>query len=101
MNRPASALLFSVALIGSSVFSGAVNACEEPSEPAIPNADTTVTAEMVKAQNDVKAYMSAAETYLSCVRNDFKQKKMADRMQELAEEFNQTVRAFKERNSKA
>lgn len=76
-------------------------ACEAPAEPNIPNAETTVTAEMVKAQKDIKAYMAAAEAYLSCVRSSSKHNKMVTRMQEVADDFNKVVRAFKERKSRA
>ena len=101
MKSPASALLFSAVLFGSLSFSAISKACEEPTEPTLPNAETTVTAEMVKAQNDVKEFIAAAEHYLSCVRSDAKHNKMVSRMEEVAAEFNQVVRAFKERNSKA
>ena len=100
MKSPASALLFS-ALI-TVTFSGVSYAgCDAPEEPQIPNAETTVTAEMVKAQNDVKQFMAAAENYLSCVNNSTKHNRMVNRMEEVAEDFNQVVRAFKAKNSKA
>jgi len=101
MKSPASVLLFSTIVFGALTFSSLSNACDAPAEPSIPNADTTVTAEMVKAQNDVKAYMAAAEAYLSCVRSDAKHNEMVSRMEEVAAEFNDAVRTFKSRMSGA
>ena len=100
MKAPASALLFSAVFLGVMTFAQTSKACEAPTEPSIPNADTAVTAEMVKAQNDVKQYMTDAQNYLQCVRNDTQHNRMVSRMEEIAAEFNQTVRAFKERMSK-
>jgi DNA topoisomerase IA len=101
MKSSASALLFSAAIVSTLSCSSLAAACDEPAVPAIPNAETTVTAEMVKAQNDMKLYMAEAEKYLACVRNDAKHNKMVSRMEQVAEDFNQAVRAFKERMSKA
>ncbi len=100
MKSPASALLFSV-LITATFSSVSYAGCDAPEEPQIPNVETTVTAEMVKAQNDVKQYMAAAESYLSCVKNSSKHNRMVNRMQSVADDFNEVVRAFKAKNSRA
>jgi hypothetical protein len=76
-------------------------ACSPPAEkPEIPDAATVVTAQMVKANNDVKAYIKATEDYLSCAklsRSD--EKKAIDDLKQFAEEFNVVVRAFKARSN--
>lgn len=100
MKFPASALLFSV--LFTATFSGVTYAgCDAPELPNIPDAETTVTAEMVKARNDVKQFMADAESYLSCERNSMKHDRMVSRMESVAADFNDVIRAFKERNSKA
>lgn len=75
--------------------------CDKPDAPAIPDAQTTVTAEMVKAQNDVKQFIAAAESYLKCNKNTTRHNDMVAEMQAVGDEFNEAIRAFKERMSKA
>lgn len=76
-------------------------ACERPAPPALPNADTAVTAEMVKAQNEVKDYVAKAEAYLSCVDGKRSQNEMIAEMEKVAAEFNAVVRAYKARMANA
>ncbi len=73
-------------------------ACDEPSEPQLPNPSTAVTPEMVKAKNQVKQYMADADKYLSCKRLSTRQHNaIVDKMQALASNFNDVIRAYKER----
>lgn len=72
-------------------------ACSKPdSKPAIPDVETVVTAQMVKANNEVKAYVKAVEEYLGCAKLPRSQERQeVDDLKAFAEEFNVVVRAFK------
>jgi hypothetical protein len=55
---------------------------------------------MVKANNDMKAYVKGMESYLVCAglgRSD--EKKELDDLKKFADDFNQVVRAFKARSA--
>lgn len=71
--------------------------CVEPEEPLIPDPELTVTAEMVKAQNDVKAFLAAAEKFLKCTRSGVRHNKMVDKMKDVGDNFNDAVKAYKVR----
>lgn len=76
-------------------------ACSEPeAKPAIPDPATAETAQMVKANNEVKGYVKAMEEYLGCARisGNAKSKKLSE-LEDFAAEFNNAIRAFKARNS--
>lgn len=88
----ATAFVFSAVL-----FSGLAQACTKPEAPALPDAATAVTAQMVKAKNDVQAYMAGANAYLECVNNDNKHNRMVKSMKKVGEEFNGAVRSYKDR----
>lgn len=77
-----------------------VYACSKPdAKPEIPDVETVVTAQMVKANNEVKAYVKAMEEYLGCAKLPRSQeKKELDELKSFAEEFNVVVRAFKARS---
>lgn len=78
--------------------SAAFAACDKPEPPALPDPDAAVTAQMIKAKNDMKDYIGAAEAYLKCVESDSKRyNAMVDTMQKAAEEFNAIVRKYKDR----
>ena len=79
----------------------AVAGCEEPQAPALPDAESAVTAQMVKTQNDVKSYIKAAENFIGCTSNKLVQRRVSKEMEEVAEEFNTLVRAYKEKMQKA
>lgn len=90
------------AFIASCVVSSmAAAACDKPAaKPEIPDAATVVTAQMVKANNDMKAYVKDMQTYLGCAglsRSD--EKKELDALQKFAEDFNAVVRAYKARSA--
>ena len=73
-------------------------ACDKPESPMLPDPSSAVTAQMIKAKNDMKDYIAAAETYLKCVESDNKRyNTMVESMQKAAEDFNAIVRKYKER----
>jgi hypothetical protein len=85
-------------ILSTVLFSGLASAaCEKPEAPALPDAATAVTAQMVKAKNDVQAYMTGANAYLECVSNDTKHNRMVKSMKKVGEEFNVAVRSYKDR----
>lgn len=74
--------------------------CTEPDRPQLPDPETAVTPEMVKAKNDVKSYMSAADSYLSCKKMTTRQhNSIVEKMETLASDFNKIVRKFKKKMS--
>lgn len=75
-------------------------ACEEPSEkPDIPDPETSATAQMVMANNEVRDYVAAMEEYIGCSRMNSNQKRRAvTALEEFADEFNQAVRQFRALN---
>ena len=79
------------------LFSGLAQACVKPEAPVLPDAATAVTAQMVKAKNDVNVYLTGANTYLECVSNESKHNRMVKAMRKVGKEFNIAVRSFKER----
>lgn len=75
-----------------------VFACDKPPSPTLPDPGSAVTAQMVKAKNDMKAYIKAADDYLACVELDASRyNKMVDEMQASADEFNSIVRKYRKR----
>ncbi len=72
-------------------------ACDKPSMPALPDPSTAVTPQMVKAKNDVKAFLGAAEGYLKCNISTKQHNTMVDEMKSVADDFNTIVRAYKDR----
>jgi len=74
--------------------------CSEPDRPQLPDPANAVTPEMIKAKNEVKSYMSAADNYLSCKKlSRRKHDAMIDKMHTLAAEFNKVIKEFKKRVS--
>lgn len=71
--------------------------CEEPELPVLPDSETAVIAQMKKAKNDVKQYLGDAQVYLECTRSTVRHDAVVDKMKTLGEEFNELVRAYKER----
>ncbi len=74
-------------------------ACSKPDVPTLPDPATAVTPQMIKAKNDVKAFLDAAETYLECAPNTNRYNDMVDDMHKVAEDFNGIVRDYKSRMS--
>jgi hypothetical protein len=79
------------------VFSGMALACDKPATPEIPDAATAVTAQMMKAKNDVKAFMDSANAFLECAGSTKEHNDMVDEMNQVADGFNSAVREFKQR----
>lgn len=92
MNRKLA--LVASALLATSIH---VSACEKPTPPEMPDPATAVTPQMIKAKNDVKAFVAAAEEYLNCKISTKQHNKMVDEMNDVANEFNSIVRAYKAR----
>lgn len=80
--------------------SGAL-ACSEPgAKPAIPDPTTAETAQMVKANNEIKAYVKAMEEYLGCARmSGGAKREEISKLEDFAAEFNEAIKVFKSRNS--
>lgn len=80
--------------------SGLALACEEPTDkPEIPDPETAATPQMVKANNDVKEYVSAMTEYLNCARmSPAAQRRQVRELEEFAAEFNEAIRIFRARN---
>ena len=72
-------------------------ACSAPDKPELPDPDTAVTPQMIKAKNDVNAYLSAATAFLECNKTTRKHNDMVNEMNDVADEFNGIIRAYKAR----
>lgn len=72
-------------------------ACERPVPPELPDPATAVTPQMVKAKNDVKAFVTAADAYLKCKISNKEHDAMVDEMHSVADKFNKVVQEFKTR----
>lgn len=95
------AFVFALTVGVSSFVSSTAFACEKPaSQPEIPDAATVVTAQMVKANNEVKAYVKAVQDYVGCASlSRAEEKKELETLQKFAEDFNQVVREYKARSA--
>jgi hypothetical protein len=92
--------LLVTSIVLSSLFAGQAFAnCAKPSAPALPDASTAVTPEMVKAKHQVTSYMKEAEAYLACLDkgNVTDHNAMVDSMEKIAAEFNALIKEFKAR----
>lgn len=89
-----------------------VSGCAAPATPALPDAATATEAEMLAAQRQVRAFVTAGETYLACLakviddeervadeRNAAvsEHNRMVAAMEQIAAGFNERIRAFKAR----
>lgn len=94
-------LVVAVGFIASCMASSLVSACAKPdAKPEIPDIASVVTAQMVKANNEVKAYVQGVQTYIGCAGLARSQeKKELDDLKKFAEEFNEVVRAFKAKST--
>lgn len=95
--------LFAVAMLG---FAGAAHAeCTLKDAPVLPDGASAAEAQMVAAQQAVKAYVAETQEYLSCLEFEGKGRAGGDwtkkyndastRMEKLAADFNKQLRAFK------
>lgn len=74
--------------------------CHKPEPPKLPDPDTAVTAQMVKAQKEIKVYMAEAEKFVNCTHSRRDQDKIKEEVNDIAEEFNKSIKIFKARMSK-
>ncbi|MEH6557080.1 MAG: hypothetical protein V7459_14050 [Oceanicoccus sp.] len=74
-------------------------ACEKPEKPQLPNIESAVLAQMVKAQKDVNKYLKTSEAYLKCERNNNRHDKMIGEMKRLGATYNTLVKAYKGKSS--
>ncbi len=74
-------------------------ACDRPAKPELPDPASAVTPQMIKAKNDVKTFLAAAEVYLKCNITTKQHNAMVDEMHSIAEDFNKVVRAYKDRKA--
>ncbi len=72
-------------------------ACDKPEKPSLPDPESAVTPQMIKAKNDVKTYLASAEGYLKCNISTHQHNTMVDDMKSVAADFNTIVRAYKAR----
>ncbi len=91
----------SALVLSTVLFSGLTQACTKPTAPALPDAATAVTAQMVKAKHAVNAYMTAAEAYLECASSTIDHNRTVKSMKKVGEGFNEAVRSYKDRMSNA
>ncbi len=75
----------------------AVAACDRPAAPDLPDPESAVTPQMIKAKNDVKSYLGSAEAYLKCNISTKQHNGMVDEMKKVADNFNKIVRSYKAR----
>lgn len=82
-----------------SFISNTAIACTEPEAPVLPDPATAVTPQMIKAKNDVQAFLADAEAFLNCTKSNKKHNIMVDNMNDVANQFNEIIRAYKARVS--
>ncbi len=88
-----------VLTLASTISSGAY-ACSKPAvKPEFPDPQTAVSAQMVKANNEVKTYVKEVQDYLGCARlSKSAEKKELDELKAYADSFNEIIRAYKAKN---
>jgi hypothetical protein len=89
------------------VASAAYADCSRPKAPSVPDGSTATEAELVDAQTDVQEYMAATNAFLECLAQEEEvepevdaeriaaHNQAVDDMEEVAEQFNLAVRAWK------
>ncbi len=71
-------------------FSGA---CVYPTKPTIVNGNTATEAEMIKSQQDMKAYLALGNDFLGCLDKEATTQIKADTPKEQADEFKARIDA--------
>jgi hypothetical protein len=71
-------------------FSGA---CVYPTKPTIVNGNTATEAEMIKSQQDMKAYLALGNEFLTCLDKEATTQIKADTPKEQADEFKARIDA--------
>jgi hypothetical protein len=89
-----------------------VGGCAPPSPPALPDATVATEEEMVAAQRQIRAFVAAGETHLTCLSKVIDDEKlsaeernaavgehnrMVAAMEEIAAAFNERIRLFRAR----
>lgn len=89
-----------VAFALTTVVSSGAYACSKPTvKPEFPDAETAVSAQMIKANNEVKAYVKEMQDYLGCARlSKSAEKQELDDLKAYAESFNVIIREYKAKN---
>ena len=80
------------------VSNSAFAACTSHEAPALPDPETAVLAQMVKAQNEVKNYIKSQEAYLSCTKSGLRYDRAFKEMKRVASDFNSITKAYKARS---
>jgi len=110
-------LRFLILLCASGATTSAL-ACEYPPLIAIPAGEDATMEELLTAQADVRTYMAAMETYLTCVNDELaaagddapaeykaimfsRHNAAVEEMEAVAADFNTEVQAYKEANPDA
>ena len=77
--------------------SALVLACaDRPEKPNLPDPSMAVTAQMIKAHNDVKSYVKSMQEYLGCAKLPAtEEKKELDDLTKYAEDFNKVIKEYK------
>lgn len=99
-------LMMPVSAVAFLALAGAAQAeCVLKDPPVLPNGATAQEAEMIAAQQAVKAYVAETQEFLSCLEFEGRGRSGGDwtrryndastRMERLAAEFNKQLRAFK------
>ncbi len=96
--KKVASLAFAAVLLGSAM---TVSACDKPAAPVLPDPNSAVTPQMVKAKNEVQEYITKAEAYLSCVKDTAAHNAMVDEMKSVADTFNGAIKTFKARMANA
>lgn len=72
-------------------------ACMEAVVPELPDPDTAVMSDIVRAQGAVKQYLARQEKFLACVAGRLRHDAAVDKMHEVAAEYNNMARRYKSR----
>jgi len=98
MNKLSSGICILSLVVSSGVATAAT--CELPPNPEFPDPDTAVLPQMVKAKNDINAYIASIETYLVCAKRSTRKSTIAaERRIKISKQYNSIVRAFRKRQA--
>lgn len=92
-----SLVALSALLLLLSISSSVYSACSEAAVPELPNPDTAVMSDILRAQDAVKQYLARQERYLTCVGDNFRHDAVVDKMHEVANSYNNMARRYKSR----
>jgi hypothetical protein len=75
----------------------AFSMCTEAAVPVLPDPDTAVMSDILRAQDAVKQYLARQEKFLSCVSDSSRHNAAVDKMHEVADQYNNMARRYKSR----